>query len=391
MANEQKFADVDSLRPVIRAVFGRNQSLVSVERLAGGSKKGAYRLTMDDASTALVYAWDDSEDYWHGVLPDDADDPADPFSHASGLALFEAAARRLASAGVRCPEILFADGSRCLYPAEIAVVEDVGGGSLEVLLDTDPSAAQRPLSVLAEWLAAMASVRSPSFGKVAFVDAGGHSAGTSCEAVMLDHALAQLQEIAGRDQRAAGAQGRLEEALHSLAAPIQPRAAWALVHGELGPDHVFLDRRGEPVLIDIEGARYFDVETEHVWMRMRFGGHYATLSQGGLDEDRLRFYQLCMHLDLVAGPLRIAGTSHPEREWFRSIAEHHFQRALQYQARLCDCGQQQSSGWRSGAWLLGSGRAGILTTTNSPSRAPSRADMPAPTTRYPNVVIPSSF
>jgi hypothetical protein len=147
---------------------------------------------------------------------------------------------------------------------------------------------------------------------------------------MLDQALAQLEEIAARDRRAAGAQGRLGEMLHSLAEPIEPRAAWALVHGELGPDHVLLDRHGEPVLIDIEGAKYFDVETEHVWTRMRFGEHYAKLSQGGLDEGRLRFYQLCMHLDLVAGPLRIADTSHPEREWFRWLAEQHLQRALQF-------------------------------------------------------------
>jgi hypothetical protein len=332
MADERKFADAESLRPVVRAVFGRDRSLLRVERLAGGSKKGAYRLTIDDGGTALMYAWDDSEDYWQGVVPESTDDPGDPFSHASGLDLFEAAARRLASAGVRCPELLLTDRSRSLYPAEIAVVEDVAGGSLEALLGNDPLAAQRPLSVLADWLAAMAAIRSPSFGKVAFVDAGGRSAGASCERVTLDHALAQLQEIAERDPRAASAHGRIEEALHSLTEPIEPRTTWALVHGELGPDHVLLDRRGEPVLIDIEGAKYFDVETEHVWMRMRFGGHYAKLSGGRLDEDRLRFYQLCMHLDLVAGPLRIAGTTHPEREWFRSTAEHHLQRALEFPA-----------------------------------------------------------
>jgi hypothetical protein len=111
-----------------------------------------------------------------------------------------------------------------------------------------------------------------------------------------------------------------------------PRGTVALVHGELGPDHVLLDRDGEPVLIDIEGAMYFDAEVEHVWMRMRFGEHYTKLSRGGLDVDRLRLYQLCMHLDLVAGPLRIAATSHPQREWFRGVAEHHLQRAMQYPA-----------------------------------------------------------
>jgi Phosphotransferase enzyme family len=329
MADERRFADAESLRPVVRAAFG-SRTLLRVERLAGGSKKGAYRLTLDDGGTALVYAWNDSEDYWPGVSVEGAGDLADPFSHASGLALFEAAARRLTSSGVRCPELVFTDRSRALYPADIAVVEDVTGGSLEALLEKDPVAAERPLSVLAGWLAAMAAVRSPSLGKVAFVDAGGQSPGTSCERVMLGHALAQVSEIAGRDQRAADAQRRLEEALHSLAEPVRPRTASALVHGELGPDHVLLDRHGEPVLIDIEGTKYFDVETEHVWMRMRFGEHYAKLSRAGLDQDRLRLYQLCMHLDLVAGPLRIADTGHPDREWFRGVAEHHLQRALQF-------------------------------------------------------------
>ena len=331
LAGERRFADVESLRPLVRAVFGADRRLLGVARLAGGSKKGAYRLTMDDDGTALLYAWNDSEDYWQGVLPEGADDPADPFSHPSGLTPFEIAARRLTSAGVRCPEILFADRSRALYPADIAVVEDVAGGSLEALLETDPSAAERPLAVLADWVAAMGAVRSPSFGKVAFVDAGGRSRGISCEAVMLGRALAELSEIAGRDRRAATAQDRLTGTLRSLAEPIESRSALSLVHGELGPDHVLLDRRGDPVLIDIEGAMYFDAEVEHVWMRMRFGEHYAKLSRGGLDEDRLRFYQLCLHLDLVAGPLRIADTSHPEREWFRDLAERHLQRALQYQ------------------------------------------------------------
>ena len=328
VADEWKFADVDTLRPVVRAAFGSRRRLKRVERLAGGSKKGAYRLTMDDGGTTLVYAWDDSEDYWQGVFPGDADDPADPFSHASGLGLFEAAARRLGSLGVRCPEIVFTDRSRGLYPADVAVVEDVTGGSLEALLDKDPTAAEGPLSVLADWLAAMAAVRSPSLGTVAFVDAGGSSAWTSCESAALGRALAELSEVAGRDRRVAAAQGRLEEVLYSLARPIQPRQAWGLVHGELGPDHVLLDHRGDPVLIDIEGAKYFDVETEHVWTRMRFGEHYGKLSRGGLDEDRLRFYQLCMHLDLVAGPLRIADTTHPEREWFRGLAEDHLKKVL---------------------------------------------------------------
>jgi hypothetical protein len=69
MADERGFADVESMRPVVRAVFGSSRSPLRVERLAHGSKKGAYRLTMDEGGTALVYVWDGSEDYWQGCCP----------------------------------------------------------------------------------------------------------------------------------------------------------------------------------------------------------------------------------------------------------------------------------------------------------------------------------
>ena len=175
MADEAKFGSVRSLRPVVRAAFGDGVRLTAVERLAGGSKKGAYLARMsdasDNASTALVYVWDPAEDYWDGALPAEAADPAEPFSHASGLELFEAAANRLTAVGVRCPRIVFADRSRELYPADIAVVEYVPGGSLQTLLEQDPQAAGPALDVLAGWLDAMAAYQAPMVGKVAFVDA----------------------------------------------------------------------------------------------------------------------------------------------------------------------------------------------------------------------------
>jgi hypothetical protein len=36
MADEGRFADTESMRPVVRAVFGEGRRLVEVERLAGG-------------------------------------------------------------------------------------------------------------------------------------------------------------------------------------------------------------------------------------------------------------------------------------------------------------------------------------------------------------------
>jgi hypothetical protein len=38
------------------------------------------------------------------------------------------------------------------------------------------------------------------------------------------------------------------------------------------------------------------------------------------------------HLNLVAGPLRIADSGHSERDWFLGLAEHHLQQALAFPA-----------------------------------------------------------
>jgi len=315
---------------VMSAAFGSGRRVAGVERLAGGSKKGSYRVQLDGGVTALVYVWNPAEDFWQGVLPSGSGDPADPFSHASGLDLFEAAARRLQATGVRCPRLYLVDRSQELYPGDIAVVEHVPGGSLEALLERDPAAARSPLGVVAGWLAAMEECRSASFGKVVVVDAGKASRGGSCPRVVLDRALRELSEVCAREPRAAREGGRLEDLLRTLAERIEPRKWHGLVHGELGPDHVLLDRDGDPVLIDIEGLMYFDREWEHVFLRLRFGEHYSWLVRPDLDPGRLLFYRLAMHLNLVAGPLRIAAGGHPEREWFGWLAEQHLGRVLAF-------------------------------------------------------------
>ena len=40
---------------------------------------------------------------------------------------------------------------------------------------------------------------------------------------------------------------------------MRPRAKYAVVHGELGPDHVLADADVNPVVIDIEGSMYFEI------------------------------------------------------------------------------------------------------------------------------------
>ncbi|MFJ8197543.1 phosphotransferase [Streptomyces sp. NPDC096152] len=319
MTHKRKHRTVADLAPLARAAAGPGRTLRAVTRLRGGSRKGVYRLAFDDSTTAVAYVWSPDEDYW-----DEPDgDPRDPFSHASGLGLFTAAHTRLSALGVRTPRLLHVDTT-----AHAAVVEDVPGGSLEEALARDPDAARPTLERLAEALAALGDCTAAAHGKVALVDNGGFSYGGSCARLVTDRALAGIAETAVRDRRVAEARDALEETVRSLAAEVRPRSRHTLVHGELGPDHVLVDAGGAPVLIDIEGLMYFEAEWEHVFLRLRFGPHYDTLRAPGLDEARLRLYRLAMHLDLVAGPLRLLDGDFPEPEVMRAIAEHNLARAL---------------------------------------------------------------
>ncbi|MDG4790913.1 phosphotransferase [Micromonospora sp. WMMD1102] len=361
---DRRFADRAWLAALVRDGLGTDRRIEGLTRLRGGTKKGVYRLGLDDRSTVVAYVWSPDENYWPerrrpaGDDPSDtagrADDPArDVFGDASGSELFEAADAILAAAGVRTPEVLLLDRSRSRYPADVALVEDVPGPNLEQRLAADPVRAAGTLARLAELLAAMRDCRGTRLGKVATLarptdgtdrtaDASTPVSGASASVsgasapqpsaveVVRDRALADLAEAARRDGRIAGDRVRLTELLSGLSAGIAPRTTYGLVHGELGPDHVLVDADSEPVLIDIEGLMFFDVEWEHVFLRLRFGEHYSPLAVDGLDERRLRFYQLAQHLSLVAGPLRLLDGDFPDRDFMRGIAARHAERVLAF-------------------------------------------------------------
>jgi hypothetical protein len=327
---ERSFAERADLAEVVRAAFGPRRRLAGAERLRGGSKKGVYRLFFDDEATAICYVWDAAENYWPARRGEAGENPDDPFSDASGIDLFEASRAQLDALGVRTPRIYLADRSRAAYPADIALVEDVRGENLETQLRLRTPGAEQVLARLGAALAVMHQHRGPRFGKVAWAGSGSAPQQHSCEQVVLDRALDDLAEAAGRVKRVAAARGPLQDAARELAAAVRPRAQYGLIHGELGPDHVLTDGHGQPVLIDIEGVMFFDIEWEHAFLQLRFGEHYRWLREDGLDDQRLQFYRLAMHLSLIAGPLRLLDGDFPDRAPMMEIAEYNTGRALAF-------------------------------------------------------------
>lgn len=307
---------------VLRRAGLADHRVTAVTRLRGGSKKGVYRLTRADGFSAVLYVWSPAEDYW----PANPDGQASVFAHSSGIGLFESSAAAFEAAGVRVPRTYLLDRSHADYPADLALVEDVGGGTLEELLAADPAGAEPAMERVAAMLTSMRGQRADHIGAAG--DGARLADGLRCEQIVLDRALRHLGRAADRVPRIANARQRLDERLRSFAAAVRPRTEYCLIHGELGPDHVLIDDQRRPVLIDIEGAMYFDAEWEHAFLRLRFGAAYRTLRAAGLDEQRLRLYSLAMYLSLVEGPLRLLDGGYPDRDEMLAIADANVERAL---------------------------------------------------------------
>ncbi|MEY9484245.1 hypothetical protein RKD26_000039 [Streptomyces calvus] len=323
----RQFTDREALSGIVHEALGAEADIVGVDRLRGGSKKGVYRVHTSGsrAASVIVYSWAEAENFWPAA---EAIDAAHPFAPASGLVPFLAAQRRLDGLGVRVPEVLLADDSRRRYSADVAVVEDVADGTLEALLKTDPARASHALSELAAMLDVMHQQHSQHYGRVDVLERDDKASGDSCEQLVLERAIEDLAEAAKRDPSIGSAATSLRDRLQELATRVAPRTQHGLIHGELGPDHVLVDASGHPVLIDIEGLMFFDVEWEHVFLQLRFGDQYSALSRPGLDPARLDLYMLAMRLSLVAGPLRLLDGDFPHRSVMQEIAEHNAKEAL---------------------------------------------------------------
>ncbi|MEU1841395.1 phosphotransferase family protein [Micromonospora chersina] len=318
------FLQPDDLHGLVAEQFGSDRRLAALDRLSGGSKKGVYRLRLNDQTSVMLYVWAAGENYW----PPSPTVRDDPFTDASGADLFAANHAALTAAGVRVPHLMMLDRAGHYLDADIALVEDAGALRLEALLERDPATAAAPLSALGAALRRMHTTLGAHYGKLAAIAGGEASQTRRTEDVIVDRALGHLDAAAARDVRLADAHQRITAHVLHLRSAVTGREEYGLVHGELGPDHVLVTPAGEAVMIDFEGLTYFDVEWDHAWLQMRFGDTYSALRPVDLDPHRLELYRYAQTLSLIEGPLRIADTDYPDRKWMLDLAEWNITKAL---------------------------------------------------------------
>ncbi|WP_297423863.1 hypothetical protein [Clostridium sp.] len=111
---------------------------------------------------------------------------------------------------------------------------------------------------------------------------------------------------------------------------VKPRNDYTFIHGELGPNHVFVDENLHTYLIDIESAMFFDAEYEHSFLQFRFGECYKYFNEDNLDLDRLKFYKMHLHISCLSGALELKEKSYPDMNDVNDMIKYNSKQVLNF-------------------------------------------------------------
>ncbi|MFC4735263.1 phosphotransferase [Bacillus daqingensis] len=286
----------------VKAVFGNDYLVTSVTPVRGGTQKTVHRITCSNGFMFLHYAWDDDKNLFQEEM--------ETSKHLFSIDSFLDNGKQIRSAGIAVPDIYYASNE-----TRTAFVECITGPDFQRELERGTEADKKKVSAEAVDVAmALHELTRKSWGTVRSPEAG------SCIEPHEKEAYTNLQFISSKRKLPLSA---LHSRLSLLAADIEPRNNYAFVHGELGPNHLLRSSSGEPVLIDIEGARYYDREYELSFMSFRYP-YWETPAT--CDQNRFHYYLFGHHLSLAAGAIKLQERGYEDQNFARTLEAFHLKR-----------------------------------------------------------------
>lgn len=312
--------DQDDLQDYMGKVFGTDYIVAHVSKMHGGAQKVVYKIDCSNGFSCVLYVWDLSMNYFEEEIAND-----DRNEQSYGSDLFETNNKYLTQHGIQTPALYNLNKERSRYPFDYALVEYIDGHKAETYFHHSDSRAQdKVFQRLGDMLSSMHTNERHIFGKL------NHS-GINLENahhMQMENAKMQLSFASQHMESIGSNQSKLLDILYELESRIKPRTQYGFIHGELGPDHVLVNDKLEPFLIDIEGAMFFDIEHEHSFLEFRFGDFYRYLKKDMLDPHRMLFYRFHHHISLTSGGLKLLQRGFPDQQFAKDLADHHSRCAM---------------------------------------------------------------
>lgn len=314
--------DQADLKDYIGRVFGSSYLVTSVSRMHGGAQKVVYKMECSNGFSCVLYVWDLSKNYFE---EEKANEDINERSYGSDL--FELNNKFLIQHGIQTPALYDLNKEKDRYPFDYALVEYIDGRKAEDYFHhADLRVQDKVFQRLGDMLTTMHTNERRIFGKAN----ANEIISEQCHFLQMENAKVQLAYASQHMEKIRANQSKLLDKLYALEARMKPRKQYGFIHGEMGPDHVLVNDKLEPFLIDIEGAMFYDIEDEHSFLEMRFGDFYRYLKNDRLDPDRLLFYQLHHHISLTSAGLKLLHRGFPDQQFAKGLADYQSERALRF-------------------------------------------------------------
>lgn len=214
--------------------------------------------------------------------------------------LFQSNNELMRKHGVLTPELFYIDKSRCECDYEYAFVEYINGQDMDYIMENEPERLEEVLKSLSNSIDRLHGIKSDVAGQVGRMQ----GADFNIIAFELEDIHQNSMYLQENDSQYADIYIQVEAKAIECVQKLEIRNEYKFIHGELGPNHVIVDKNNHAYLIDIEGAKFYDVEEELSFLDMRFNKRLRK-SEDIVDEQRMYFYYIGHCLGNLRGAVEL--------------------------------------------------------------------------------------
>lgn len=281
------------MSPKVKNVFGKEYELVSMERILGGAQKYTFLAKCTNGFEFIIYQWGNETTYFENFSEDDV-------FCSSSAKLFQSNNELMRKHGVLTPKLFYMDRTRCECDFDYAFVEYISGHDMDYIIEKEPHRMQKVLESLRVSIDKLHGIKSEVAGQVDRMQASDFDI-ISFELEQLRQNSNYLKEY---DDEYFDYYVQVETKATEYAGKLKKRKEYTFIHSELGPNHVIVDKDDNAYLIDIEGAKFYDVEEELSFLDIRFDKMLKT-ADDVVDEQRMFFYHMGHCLGNLQGAVEL--------------------------------------------------------------------------------------
>ncbi len=279
-----------------KEIFGKDYEVISIERLLGGAQKHTWLAQCKNGFSFVIYQWGDNTSYFK---------TENEIFQSNSAELFMLNNQFMIQHGVLTPKLYHIDLTHNEQSYEYAFVEYIDGCDMDTILYKYPERATEALSSLTESIKRMHSLSSPIPGQLDHL----LSLDFDYTSYTLNCILKDIEYLKENDLEYTSYYSAIEKLACEIQLMIEPRNEYSYIHFELGPNHIMIDKLNNAYVIDIEGARFCDVEEENSLLEIRFGKNKLQTNDKN-DELRMQFYHIGHCIGFLKGAIELKSTDY---------------------------------------------------------------------------------